>query len=63
MDQLLQGLPIAAVFQDNIVIYSLTWKEHLEHVREVLKKFHQVGSQPRPLNVNLDVIIFYIWNM
>ena len=28
------------VFFDNILIYSKTWKEHLDHLEEVLKIMH-----------------------
>jgi len=37
MDSLLQGQQkFTGTYLDDIVIYSETWQEHLQHVREVL---------------------------
>ena len=39
MDQVLQGLEdFSAAYLDDVVIYSETWEEHLEHVRRVLQR-------------------------
>ena len=39
MDRILQGTEeFAAALMDDIIIFSETWDEHLEHVREVLER-------------------------
>ena len=44
MDQVLQGLEeFSAAYLDDVVIYSETWEEHLEHVRRVLQKLREAG--------------------
>lgn len=35
IDQVLQALPFAAAYLDDIVIYSNTWEGHVQHLREV----------------------------
>ena len=40
MDQTLRGLiDFVGVYLDDIVTYSLTWKEHLVHLQQVLERF------------------------
>lgn len=44
MDRTLQGCEdCSAAYLDDVVIYSNTWKEHLEHVKRVLGKIHAAG--------------------
>ena len=49
MDQVLEGTgAFAAAYLDDIAIYSATWEQHLEHVREVLHRLHQAGLTIQP---------------
>ncbi len=43
MDQVLQGLTFTAAYLDDIVIYSETWEQHVEHIREVLQRLQEAG--------------------
>ena len=44
MDQTLRGLnDFVGVYLDDIVIHSLTWKEHLVHLQQVLKRLQDTG--------------------
>ena len=44
MDQILRGLnDFVGVYLDDIVIHSLTWKEHLVHLKQVLERLQDVG--------------------
>ena len=44
MDKVVQGLePFSAVYLDDLVIFSKTWEEHLQHVREVLQRLRSAG--------------------
>ena len=49
MDKILCGLnKFSAAYLDDIVIYSKTWKEHLEHLRQVLQKLDEAGLAAKP---------------
>lgn len=43
MDQVLQGLTFTAAYLDDIVIYSNTWEQHLQHIQEVLQRLQKAG--------------------
>ena len=44
MDQTLRGLnDFVGVYVDDIVIYSLTWKEHIVHLQQVLERLQDTG--------------------
>ena len=44
MDQIVRELqPYTSVYIDDLVIFSETWEEHLEHLRVVLGRLQQVG--------------------
>ena len=44
MNDVLRGTEsFAGVYLDDIVIYSKSWKEHLEHLSEVLNCFEETG--------------------
>ena len=44
MDQVLRGAEdYAAAYIDDVVIYSATWGEHVEHLRDVFHRIHQAG--------------------
>ena len=42
MTGVLKDLPFAMAYLDNIIIYSSTPEEHLEHIKTVFKKLHHV---------------------
>ena len=49
MDKVLCRLDkFSAAYLDGIVIYSKTWKEHLEHLRQVLQKLDEAGLTAKP---------------
>ncbi len=48
MDQVLQGLTFTAAYLDDIVIYSDTWEQHMQHIREVLQRLQEAGLTVNP---------------
>ena len=50
MDSILQGTEkfAAALMDADIIIFSETWDEHLEHVREALECLRKAGLTARP---------------
>ena len=42
-DHVIHGLDFAAVYLDDLIIFSESWEEHLTHIQMVLKQLHQVG--------------------
>ncbi|XP_071321134.1 uncharacterized protein [Trachinotus anak] len=49
MDQVLAGAEaFAAAYLDDIVVYSMTWEDHLQHLREILQRLHQAGLTAQP---------------
>ncbi|KAG5276768.1 hypothetical protein AALO_G00109520 [Alosa alosa] len=49
MDIVLSGTELfAAAYLDDIVVYSATWGEHLQHLEEVLNKIKQAGLTIHP---------------
>ena len=43
MDQLLGGLPFASAYSDDVVVFSQTWEDHLNHLRTVLTRLTEAG--------------------
>ena len=44
MDELLRDMDgYAAAYLDDVVIHSVSWGEHMEHVRNILEKLRQAG--------------------
>ncbi len=49
MDKLLSGYGhFANAYLDDLVIYSASWPEHLQHVRAVFKKLQEAGLTAKP---------------
>ncbi|XP_068073009.1 uncharacterized protein [Danio rerio] len=48
MDQVLRGLPFTAAYLDDIVVYSDTWQQHLQHLQEVLQRLQAAGLTVNP---------------
>ncbi|XP_034565105.1 uncharacterized protein LOC117830889 isoform X2 [Notolabrus celidotus] len=49
MDQVLSDFSgFAAAYLDDIVIYSNTWEEHLEHLQAVMDRIHSAGLTVNP---------------
>lgn len=48
IDQVLHGLTFAAAYLDDIVIYSTTWEEHVQHLQEVLQRLQEAGLTVNP---------------
>ena len=44
MDVVLTGMgEYSAAYMDDVVIFSMTWEDHLQHIRQVLQKLQDVG--------------------
>ena len=43
MDRVIQGLDFAAAYLDDLIIFSSTWEEHLQHIQSVLEKLKEAG--------------------
>ena len=48
MDSILGDLPFCAIYVDDILIYSTSKEEHLQHIREVLRRLEEHGLILRP---------------
>ena len=49
MDQLLKGAEhFAAAYLDDVIIFSQSWGDHLQQVREVLRRLRKAGLTARP---------------
>ena len=49
MDQVLLDFPgFTAAYLDDVVLYSTSWEEHMEHLRMVLERLHSVGLTVNP---------------
>lgn len=48
MDQVLRGLTFTAAYLDDIVIYSDTWEQHLQHIQEVMQRLQRAGLTVNP---------------
>ena len=49
MDQLLEGTrQFATAYLDDVIIYSETWEEHLQHVSEILRRLQTAGLTAKP---------------
>ena len=51
MTGVLKDLPFAMAYLDNIIIYSSTPEEHLEHIRTVFEKLRDAKLLPRKYNI------------
>ena len=55
MDRILEGTEeFAAALMDDIIIFSETWDEHLEYVREILERLEKQDSQQDPRSAVLE---------
>lgn len=48
IDQVLCGLTFASAYLDDIVVYSNTWEEHVQHLAEVLQRLERAGLTVNP---------------
>lgn len=49
MDRVLDGTgAFAGAYLDDIIIYSSSWAEHVQHLAEVLRRIHQAGLTIQP---------------
>ena len=61
MDRILQGTEeFAAALMDDIIIFSETCDEHLEHVRKVLERLRKAGLTARPskCSFGMDEVVY-----
>ena len=50
MDQLLRGTEeYAMAYLDDLVIYSCSWENHLQHLRSILDKLREAGLTAKPM--------------
>ena len=43
-----QQSEFSSIYIDDVLIYSSTWKEHLEHIRGVLEALREAGLTAKP---------------
>ena len=49
MDQLIRGLEgFTAAYLDDLVVYSLTWEEHVQHLHSVFERLCKAGLTAKP---------------
>ena len=49
MDRLIQGLEgFTAAYLDDLVVYSSTWEEHLQHLRQVFSRLQEASLTAKP---------------
>ena len=48
MDAVLRGLSFVAAYLDDVVIYSDSWSDHLQHLRSVLIRLRSAGLTAKP---------------
>ena len=54
MDSVLQGCSdYAAAYLDDVVIRSVSWEDHIRHIRSVLLKFREAGLTTKPKKCQL----------
>lgn len=54
MDKVLYGLSdFASAYLDDVVVYSNSWEEHLEHLRTVFECLHKAGLTINPAKCTL----------
>ena len=60
MDTVLHGLEqFSAAYLDDIVIYSNTWNEHLQHIQAVFKRLRHAGLTAKPAIHTLLTMLSY----
>lgn len=56
MDHILTPhMAYAALCMDNIVIYSQSWDQHIQHLRAILKELRYIGMTANPKKCALGV--------
>ena len=49
MDRLIDGLrDFSGAYLDDLVIYSTSWQEHLDHLRAIMERLHGAGLTAKP---------------
>ena len=48
MDQLTNDMEFAAAYMDDLVVYSNTWEEHLQHLQATLQRLQTAGLTAKP---------------
>ena len=60
MDEVLKDLPFYRCYIDDIVVWSRTMEEHLEHLETVFKRLHEAGFKVHPGKcVNSIVLLMF----
>ena len=54
MDRLIQGMgTFSAAYLDDLVVYSGSWEEHLQHLHQVLSRLREAGLTAKPSKCQL----------
>jgi len=66
MDRVIQGLgDFSAAYLDDLIVFSETWAEHLQHVETILQRLREAGltAKVRKCNFGADHCIYFcqIW--
>ena len=49
MDRVLRGLDsFSAAYLDDVIIFSMSWESHLEHLRAVFQRLREAGLTAKP---------------
>jgi len=61
MDRVIQGLgDFSAAYLDDLIVFSETWAEHLQHVRTILQRLREAGltAKARKCNFGADHCVY-----
>ena len=57
MDQVTAGLEFTAAYLDDLIIYSTTWEEHVDHLRQIFTRLHEASLTVKPKKCQLPVYL------
>ena len=53
MDEVTAGLEFTAAYLDDLIIYSTTWEEHVDHLRQIFTQLHEAILTVKPKKCQL----------
>ena len=53
MDRVTAGLEFTAAYLDDLIIYSETWEEHKDHLRQIFMRLREAGLTVKPKKCQL----------
>ena len=65
VDGILRGSEeFTAALLDDIIVFSETWEQHLQHVREVLERLRKAGLTAKPSKCRFGMeVVEYLWHI